>query len=522
MKVCLTGLDVHSIQDYLCATGKLKEIIGASGLVKKYSRRRPVEIARELGLQQEDSPVPASGNWFVPVRHAGGVVRFIFPARDQAKRWTEKITAEILQQAPSMNIDVAHVPYDTASEDLLDRLGVVHRELAKKRNRPHAGAAFAGLPITALCNLTGDPAEGHWKDSDEPLSASCQRKRRFAEHNKAHQTLRRTITSRQKVRKRLKASGIERDQVKFPLDFNDLPAGARDKAEPYMAVACFDGNSVGNFIKQYLIEDSTGDAIGRYARFCRDLDEATFRAFDRAAGMIATRHFSSDQPDGFLPLRPLIQGGDDITVVVSAQHALEFARSFMTAFEQETRDRFEPGLTIGGGMALVKRKSPFLRAYELAESMLNNVKNKTRQQSCLDFQMVQNDHPLNIRDLRRSEYTTGKNGEVWLTRKPYTLSELPDFLEKTRSLLTGLPRGQLNRAARFCRVGPHKAHEAWLDIRENVARRLGGRRGVSLMSADEFNDWYEDGFFEEVDGLTCTDLIDCLEAFRFVNEMEVE
>lgn len=516
MNICLTGLDIHGIQGYLCATGKLREIVGASGLVKEYSRNRPVEVAQELGMEKREKPDHSSTNWFVPIRHAGGVVRFLFAGKDDAKRWARAISSEIITHAPGMNIDVAHVPYERAPDGFLNRLDALHREVAGKRNRPRRGGDFPGLPITALCNLTGDPAEDYGADKNERLSASCRRKREYAAQRRANAQLRHAIIDDPPIAEALSAEDIDPEDVQFPLDFSNLPAGTREQAEPYMAVACFDGNSIGRFIREYLDGMGDDEVITGYREFCRDLDEATSSAYERAALEVSRRHFQTDQPAGFLPLRPLIQGGDDVTVVLSAHYALEFAQSFMQAFREETAERLDRQLEIGGGMALVKRKSPFLRAYELAESMLENAKSKTREQSCLDFQLIQKDSPESIRDFRQSEYVSGENDR--LTRKPYTLTELEEFLQKTGDLQKKIPRTQLARAARFCRIGHSKAQQAWHEIRDNLARGLGGREGQTLMDSVEFNRLYKNGFFVAEDGTMSTDLIDCIEAFRFVEE----
>ena len=76
-KVILTGIDVHGIQQYLFASGKLREIVGASALVDAASTQWPREIAEQV-MQLERVPEPRPGDrWYLPARMAGGALQIL-------------------------------------------------------------------------------------------------------------------------------------------------------------------------------------------------------------------------------------------------------------------------------------------------------------------------------------------------------------------------------------------------------------------------------------------------------------
>jgi hypothetical protein len=43
----------------------------------------------------------------------------------------------------------------------------------------------------------------------------------------------------------------------------------------------------------------------------------------------------------FLPFRPIVLGGDDLTIIVKSEFALNFTEEFLKAFEQETEQNMK-------------------------------------------------------------------------------------------------------------------------------------------------------------------------------------
>ena len=93
---------------------------------------------------------------------------------------------------------------------------------------------------------------------------------------------------------------------------------------------------------------------------------------------------SKNPPPGLaiLPARPVILGGDDITIIVRADLALAFAQALLNGIEQETRAAFPDYAALGlpayltacAGVAIVGAGHPFLAANRMAEGMCKHAK----------------------------------------------------------------------------------------------------------------------------------------------------
>jgi hypothetical protein len=77
------------------------------------------------------------------------------------------------------------------------------------------------------------------------------------------------------------------------------------------------------------------------------------------------------------PARPLVIGGDDITVLVRADLALPFAVKLLEAIEKRTR-HIAGGLSACAGVAIAHRGLPFLAASSLAESLVKFAKARAK------------------------------------------------------------------------------------------------------------------------------------------------
>jgi len=92
-----------------------------------------------------------------------------------------------------------------------------------------------------------------------------------------------------------------------------------------------------------------------------------------------------ERPDGlpgnFLPVYPLILGGDDVFILLPAPWALDFARRFAQAYEREMKQVVEetglediPNPTISVAVVICKSKHPYALAHEAGERRLKQAK----------------------------------------------------------------------------------------------------------------------------------------------------
>ena len=93
--------------------------------------------------------------------------------------------------------------------------------------------------------------------------------------------------------------------------------------------------------------------------------------------------------DGVVPARPVLLGGDDVTIIVRADLAVAFAKKFLRAVEDRTSAAFADlgnqypdlpaRLSACAGIAVVSAGHPFQAASNLADGLCDSAKKKAKQ-----------------------------------------------------------------------------------------------------------------------------------------------
>ena len=175
---------------------------------------------------------------------------------------------------------------------------------------------------------------------------------------------------------------------------------------------------------------------------------------------------SDKTPQAVLPARPIVLGGDDITVIVRADLALPFTQTLLDEIETLSGKMAGPGklldkrLSACAGIALVKAGQPFLMASDLAESLCRHAKKVAKAgqhppyPSFLAFQNAQSTLWESYDEVLKRELTT-PHTRIRLTANPYPLRPSADTptLTALMSLARALDRvqglGKLIGAARL-------------------------------------------------------------------------
>ncbi|MBI4752519.1 MAG: hypothetical protein HY774_28845 [Acidobacteria bacterium] len=474
-------------QGYIFATNKLRENIGASELTFRVGTQFVLEAIRELGgpiicasdsdrrrsdlLDSAVNPCLETGTNPIEVVVATSG-KAILLAKDEAvaKLLITKVTELTLREAPGLTVhgvfgksfDIDQVDANCVKQ-LVEE--VYHRLEEVRFSLPGPDQRFLRLPVVAPCKTSGLPASVY--DDLDPISdehaersAVALAKRQASEDGK----------------ERLKEL-IER-KTGYIYSFkstNELEKKLREL--DWVAVIHADGNGLGQvFLKfeKFIGEPAAGCSFGRHyfdtlRRFSLSLDIALEEAFSFAVKELARRDLSyrlktnrkADKDKLYVPLVPLVLGGDDLTVLCDGEHALQFTRDFVRHYEQTTkgegfeetrqdlarivkttlpaivRDAFPKpvqGLSICAGVAIVKPHFPFHAAYELAESLLQSAKTvktkvvvpeKIRVVPCstLDYHVLYDSSNVELKRIR-DELTITKKGNVesFLFARPYVIS----------------------------------------------------------------------------------------------------
>ena len=253
----------------------------------------------------------------------------------------------------------------------------------------------------------------------------------------------------------------DRDSFDKNADANDakeaaVALGNRNR----WAVVCMDGNDMGMQFLEFKKKNRTDQEWKDWLKnMSLHLDEVTCNA--AAAGMkkVAELYLAKPNHNDVLPLRPLIVGGDDVTVLVGCEYAFEFVREVIRSFNNQSKKFGElwvgtqGELTISAGILFAPVTLPLHSAIEYAELLLKSAKTKGRNlkkgkgnciasPSCLDWESVTEGLLDNPGARRKRELLFNDeeiNKKVELTERPYSMEGF-DKLEKQAERFNNLPR----------------------------------------------------------------------------------
>jgi len=450
----LYGASVQGIQGFIFETGKLVEIAGASELVEKICTDFFQENVK--GFQKESLIIGAAGN-----------IKYLFPDKESCSDLVAGFPRKISRLVPGVQLSQAVV--EVNGELNVDHLDQLEDRLRTQRNRAWPDEAL-GWMVAERSRKTGQPATGRDQKEEGEFIDKAQRLKREAGRNSA--ILERKLDPDEKLI--------------FPRDLKRLTRG---KENSWIAVIHADGNDLGKRIMK-MSESLSGD---RVAESFRELSLRLEKATNRSAREAIRKVFRNRT--GELPFRPIVLGGDDITVIIGAEHALAFTEAFLAAFEEHTRnefadfqdlfktDAFSEGLTACGGIAYVKENYPFYYAVNLAESLCKYSKKIAKDfdkelvtPSCLAFHKVHSSFIGEFNDIADRELKAAYTNISFLNG-PYFLEECRGFgtIKQLRARLRlinedGAPKARLRNWLSEIQLSEDRADQLLSRIR-NITRK---------------------------------------------------
>lgn len=383
-------MDTTSIQKYIFGSNKLKENLGASHIVKN--------IYKDL-IEDGSTEVAFEG---------GGNVLLYFRSLDEAKSFVKNWTIKNLEKFPGLTVACAIEPeFDSEPSKFQNSLKKLFTLLAADKAQNIPMTRVRGHGITSECPLTGYSGE-FWLQS-QYISGVAFSKISHAES--ANRLLAQSY------------SDLLGQTFVFSNDFDQL--GGSEGDNNHIAVVHIDGNGIGERFRAC----KDGEELKRLSISMENAVEKSFRALlqDLIANIGKLKELELAISDGktILPVRPIIMGGDDITFVCDARLGVYCARVFMDSFsKQEVSDGKQ--ISSCAGIAIVKVKYPFYRAYELAHELCSNAKKARKQNrdlqnsSWLDFHIAQSGITGSLSEIRQRHYFN--QNKMQLTLRPFQLS----------------------------------------------------------------------------------------------------
>ena len=492
-------LEVGGIQNFILGTGKLKEMLGGSELVESLSKDFFAECCHELGLrliETTDARQPGERDVLALQRNAGAL-HLLFASPKVGQKFVCAYGLKALERYPGLPLFAALRPCRWTKESIAQAKRELSGDITRQRNAAPVATGMSMLPLCRPARLDGLPAVA--EDNEEAISLPSRTRRLPELLEKA----------RQRLRKMDLGDIPESWRPEWSDDLEKLAAGQGKVAFIHM-----DGNDLGKLFRDRLEKMDKKDvspeiSIRDMGELSRLVEESTAEAFQAALQRVleydltcvdTQRTDDASAPSALVvPVRPLVLGGDDVTVVARADVALLFINAFVRAFEACSRAK-GTRLSVGVGMVVCPVGYPFLRAFALAEALIKNAKNLTaampgERPSSMDYLVITNEVDAEL-GAGRQRTATADDGCL-LTAKPLLLQQgaLADFVDDGIKVLTSLPRSAVRPAMNECRRGKAHADKVWQQMLKNLQRGLGGRHNVALMSEKTFKRLFPDSFF---------------------------
>lgn len=416
----LFGAAVQGIQNFIFQTNKLREIVGASELVEQICTQKFKDLLND-NYKEENC-----------ILHAAGNIKYIFDNEEDCKKIVRIFPKTIAEFAPGITVSQAVVKMEREFSEFNKAVNELEKRLRTQRNKPMRSQTL-GLMGILRSNQTGLPVVDIRKEIF--LDAGTKAKRDvFTKKDNPNFELTKSLCNT--------AFGIDKmygRQIAYDIENITMQ-------NDWIAIIHADGNGLGQVVQ------SIGTDSKKFKEFSEKLDKAT-----KNAAVEAFTSLGIDK-NGFIPIRPIVLGGDDFTVICRADLALNYVTSFIQNFEKETHfvnnfvdekgNKILPfnNLTACAGIAFIKSSFPFYYGYELAESLCSRAKKDAKEnlkedelaKSCLMFHKVQDSFTKDWEAIVKRELSPQKN--ISFEFGPYYINEkkddtkwlVADLLEKSK------------------------------------------------------------------------------------------
>ena len=450
--------DTRGIQKYIFSGNKLRTNVGASYIVDRVFFDVLIDgVLKEMFPDEnfssvDDAWTPANdtvATWenmkSCCVAYIGGgnaLLLFDSTKEDLRVKVVENFTRKLLVARPGLKVGAAlgslKVIGDELNQDDVDNL---YRTLKENQNNifPAVNLPYTGLTLT--CEINGEAANFYDRADKKFYSQEAAVKSEIADD--ANKNL------RNRFEKIFDAKNFSA-QIEFDFPYEVDKLGQKE-GENYFAIVHVDGNIMG-------LKFRTCKSLAERRKLSREIRRKTEGAFaDLLAKIILMKRENLfgdalELDKNFLPIRPLIIGGDDVTFLCPANMAILFTKTLVENLSAETpldapehlTEKISRHMDACAGIAILPTKYPFYRGYELAEQLCDSAKKSMRKllpegldskedlsaedipdgSSWLDFAILHGEQAPTLEQIRATEYR-GARGNLHFGA--YRLCNAADF-----------------------------------------------------------------------------------------------
>jgi hypothetical protein len=466
-------IDTVSIQEYIFFSNKLKENIGASYLVDRIYDEPLRQALNEVfettdvdlsGWEKEpDKPLFADGGEF-DVGYVGGGNALIFlKQKDEVKKLIGAISKNLLASCPGLRTSYGIID-DFNVDQFHDSFGRIAKSASVNKNESFPVVVLPKYGINSDCPLSGESAEVAFSDPKGNFISSV-----------SYSKLEASLHATKRLHKMV--GGVLGNEFKFTDEIDKL---GQTQGRNYAAIVHIDGNRMGERFQSC-------KNLQEFRRLSKSVREATAKAFEiliadvvgkiRGKVISETNGFEFHRDEGriILPIRPIVIGGDDITFVCDGRLAVYLTEKFMNAFSEQTASSGGP-LSACGGIAIVKTKYPFYKAYTLAEELTGRAKRKSRSKqnsSFVDFYISSGGFTGNVDEILE-RHANGEEGNLHFG--PYRVDKTDEedslaYLKKRVSDFREWPTTKINEFREIL-FGSSASAKSFIREEESKGHRL--------------------------------------------------
>jgi len=444
----LYGASVQGIQSFIFETNKLKEIVGASELVEQICTNW---FAEAIGKKADDLKTDKN-----VIMTAAGNIKYVFDEKEKEKLefLVCNFPKHISNFAPGITISQA-VQVIEESKGIQFAIDEVEKKLKIQRNKAEMPIeiGFMGLE---RARKTGKVA--FLKDKDKNGKEEIIDKGTKAKREETQKSKRLFANFTGKKEHEIKIQNI-------PLDIEKITGKSENS---WLAIIHADGNGLGSIIQNLSNEIKDGEKAQKaFKIFSQKLEDSTNEAAQLAFNTVVDKKWQleiekSDKET--YPIRPVVLGGDDLTLIIRANLAYEFTKTFLKEFETRTKENFkalEPFgikdkyLTACAGIAYIKDNYPFHYGVHLAENLVKEAKKMSKDidqnlpPSSLSFYKVQSSFTDKLSEMKKRTHFV-EESKISFDFGPYLIhkmegkanvEELDDLLCELQEFKTDKSKG---------------------------------------------------------------------------------
>lgn len=510
--------EAKSIQTYLFSSGRLVDIIAASERLDKLIDSSETsllgQVLNTLGLTHDIDDAD-QGQCDIHFLRCKGGAFYAYSHKQETINQLRSLWTLTLQQAfPSLLFADALANGDT----LRQALDKGFKALNSSKNNPTPRAHVATAP------LERHPRTGQAAMTPSALAQRASKNERIGSRTATdidtdlHRQADYALAIRQSSDLQQRFTPDDAGDVQYLYDLE------HDFEGNDIALIHVDGNGLGQLLQslRQLLNDSSEEEYRKVFRaFSEAINSATI-----VAAKHATQALINASAADIIPIRPIVLGGDDLTLLCDAAHAMRYTENFILMFEAETEQRLKAvfaqlqqsdkqklqqlpqRLTASGGIAYHKASHPYVQTSALVESLTAAAKNVDRTQSHISFCRVSNtlaDDYQNYID-RAQRFTLADGQRMTVAQPAYRVqpdqsqsitalralarvsskTNAPVSMNRWRKMLAELAKGNRYEAQRIYERGFELSKTSAIEFEPLI------QQVINVNSSSTFKHWFSD------------------------------